>query len=382
MAHQKHTKLSKPHNGYFGSNEWSILGTTCSNIQQLANDLSHGLKEKYKIGYVDADHKNAETEQFTHQENSASFQMTYTDKIGYHRFDSRLDYDTYTFRSVFNEMDMVIVNGNHFQAKKQIVVIDPVKEESLSRKLDRLTDVELILFTQAERKFPAYLEKHLSDLTSIPALGFHQTDRILSFLEQKMHQAVPPLYGLVLSGGKSTRMGRDKGQISYHGKPQRLFLADILTQLCEKTFLSVRTIEGEKEEGFPLLADSFYDLGPFGGIASAFRSTPNVAWMVVACDLPLLDLSTLKYLTENRNPSAVATAFNSPWNEFPEPLISIWEPRSYPVLLQFLAQGYSCPRKVLINAPVQLIDVPDGKKLMNVNQPEEYREAMRIIQKK
>ena len=61
----------------------------------------------------------------------------------------------------------------------------------------------------------------------------------------------------------------------------------------------------------------------------------------------------------------------SPLNEFPEPLISIWEPKSYPILMQFLTQGYSCPRKVLINSDVELLDVRNKEALTNVNSPEE-----------
>ena len=176
-------------------------------------------------------------------------------------------------------------------------------------------------------------------------------------------------------------MGKDKGQIEYHGKPQRLYMADVLNEICDETFLSVRSSKNESATDYPFLEDTFYDLGPFGAIASAFRHRPNAAWLVVACDLPLLDLETLDFLVKNRNPSAIATAFNSPVNQFPEPLISIWEPKSYPVLLQFLAQGFSCPRKVLINSDVQLVDAPDGQKLMNVNRPEELKKAIELIQK-
>ena len=121
----------------------------------------------------------------------------------------------------------------------------------------------------------------------------------------------------------------------------------------------------------PIIFDNFIGLGPFGAIASAFRENPNSAWLVVACDLPLLDKDALDFLIQHRDPSKVATAFNSPDNEFPEPLITIWEPRSYPILLSFLSQGYSCPRKVLINSDVALVDAPDPRVLTNVNSPED-----------
>jgi molybdopterin-guanine dinucleotide biosynthesis protein A len=73
-----------------------------------------------------------------------------------------------------------------------------------------------------------------------------------------------------------------------------------------------------------------------------------------------------------RDLSSIATAYQSPQNEFPEPLVTIWEPRSYPVLLSFLAQGYSCPRKVLINSDVTLVEAVNPEVLTNVNTPEDF----------
>jgi molybdopterin-guanine dinucleotide biosynthesis protein A len=146
---------------------------------------------------------------------------------------------------------------------------------------------------------------------------------------------------------------------------------DFLEKNCEATKLSCRPEQaGELVYTHDVLPDSFVGLGPMGAILSAFRQAPNCAWLVVACDLPLLDEAAIRFLVENRDPSAIATAYRSPESGFPEPLVAIWEPKSYPVLLQFLAQGYSCPRKVLINSPVHLLEAPNPDVLMNVNTPD------------
>jgi molybdopterin-guanine dinucleotide biosynthesis protein A len=63
-------------------------------------------------------------------------------------------------------------------------------------------------------------------------------------------------------------------------------------------------------------------------------------------------------------------------------LITIWEPKSYPVLLSFLAQGCSCPRKVLINSDVNLLSAPDPQELTNVNTPEEFEQVKKIFKQK
>jgi molybdopterin-guanine dinucleotide biosynthesis protein A len=198
-----------------------------------------------------------------------------------------------------------------------------------------------------------------------------------------MQQTIAPLNGLVLAGGKSVRMGYDKGAVNWYGKQQRYYMADLLRPYCNKVSLSCRTEQkAEIDPAYAVLEDTFIDLGPYGAILSAFRENPDQALLVIACDLPLMDASTLQYLVTNRNPSALATAFQSGFDDFPEPLITIWEPKSYPVLLAWLAQGYSCPRKVLINSDINLLQAPNLDALTNVNTPEDAEKVKQVIQQK
>ena len=384
--HQKHAKLSRPSLGFFGRNEWSVIGTPCGNIQQLAFSIIQEMSQQYKVSYVDADHKSADEEAESGKRSDTALaygaRLEYTDKINFHRFDQKAQLDSYQFRSIFNGQDMVLVNGNHFSAQKQIVVIDPKKEKSLEKKLDRLTNVQLILLVDGAAEIYPFLTDHLGAIDHIPILKLKDHQGIIHFLQQKMEAAIPPINGLVLAGGKSQRMGVDKGLINYHGKPQREYAVELLQSFCEQTFLSCRPEQlAEMGDDLPVLTDTISGLGPFGAILSAFREYPDHAWLVIACDLPLLDEATIKQLINSRDSSRFATAFNSPVNEFPEPLIAIWEPRSYSVLFQFLAQGYSCPRKVLINSDVHLLDAGRPETLSNVNRPEEKEEILKVIGK-
>ncbi len=379
MKHQKHANITRPALGQFGRQEWAILGTPCGRIKELAFALTKNLQSDYKVAYVDADHASAD-EAAGRLEGALGHGATleYTDMITHHRFDRRAELNKHQYRTLFNEQDVVLVNGNHFQADRQIVVIDPVKEKSLRKRMDQLTQVDLILYADgAERPFDFFREA-FPDWQELPQWSLAATDRTSVFLRKQLQ--IPPLHGLVLAGGKSQRMGQDKGLIDYHGKPQREYMADMLSALCDETYISCRPEQmAELPEEYRALPDTFSGLGPFGAITSAFRQNPNAAWLVVACDLPLLDRQTLQQLVGARNPSEVATAFNSPVTEFPEPLIAIWEPRAYPVLLQFLAQGYSCPRKALINSPVKLLDAEKPDALMNVNHPEELAKAKKRL---
>ncbi|MEZ4963022.1 MAG: NTP transferase domain-containing protein [Saprospiraceae bacterium] len=386
--HKKHADIARPALGDFGRNEWAILGTHCGNIKKLAFQLCQVLSPQWKVAYVDADHKGADDEKSNGRDAQTALAhgafFEYTDKITHHRFDLEGELGKFQYRPLFSQADLVLVNGNHFTAQRQIVVVDPKKEDSLRRKLDRLTHVDLILFAEGVTEIPQYLIDHLGE--NWPA-GDHspyamlQPKLIAAFLENQLTASVPPISGLVLAGGKSMRMGTDKGLLNYHGLPQREYLMDLVEVFCENTWLSCRPEQaGELVYEFEVLPDTFLGLGPMGAILSAFRSQPDHAWLVVACDLPLLDHDTLEFLIKNRNPSAMATTFRSPVNDFPEPLVTIWEPKSYPVLLQFLAQGYSCPRKALINSPVHVLEAPNPVALKNVNTREEYEEVMAALE--
>ena len=372
--HQKHAKLARPNYGEFHRQEWAIIGTTCGRIQELSAKLIAALQQHYQLAYVDADHAAGdEAEQIP----VTGSTFVYTDKINYHQYNVLEELNTFHRRPLFQQVDGVLVNGNHFRAKRQIVVLDPKKEESLSRKLDRLTDVALILTTETVDKPYDFLAEHLGEHRPfIMPLG--DINGIIQWLRAQLTAARAPLYGLVLAGGKSQRMGEDKGLIDYHGLPQRAYMAQQLEGICDQVFYSLRT-EQEAPANGQIIRDSISGLGPFGAIVSAFREHPDAAWLVVACDLPMLDQEGLRALAQKRNPSKIATAFHNPATGWPDPLVTIWEPRAYTILLQFLAQGYSCPRKVLINSPVEVIEADNPQILLNANSPAERKEVLEVL---
>lgn len=190
--------------------------------------------------------------------------------------------------------------------------------------------------------------------------------------------SVAKLYGLVLSGGKSTRMGTDKSVIAYHGIPQQEYLYGLLCKVCEKTFISLR------EEQLPTLPSglkTIVDLdeyrGPYNGLLSAHKMFPEVAWLVLACDLPLMDEAALRELIAARDPQKMATAFALKKNPLPEPLCAIWEPRAFADSVRYLNAGTgTCPRKFLINHDTKLVFPSNENVLLNANSEEEYKEAL------
>ena len=187
--------------------------------------------------------------------------------------------------------------------------------------------------------------------------------------------------GLVLAGGRSTRMGRDKAVLAYHGRDQLQVAFELLDEVAGPNFVSVRADQTSDplRARYAQVIDGTLGVGPVAGILAALRTRPAAAWLVLACDLPFLDASTLRALIAGRDPSRVATAFRSAYDGLPEPLCAIWEPQCEPLLADFVAADGRCPRKFLLAHAARIIDLPRSNALDNINSTTEYRQAMQDL---
>jgi molybdopterin-guanine dinucleotide biosynthesis protein A len=374
----KHAALARPDVGEFGRHELAILGAPCGDIQALVARLLPHLAPALRVAYVDADHAAGDAAEAAAQslphvaENGLAAELV--DKITHRQLNLTRALDKFSQPELLAHESVVLVNGNHFRARQQVVIVDPRKP--LDKKLDRLTDVRLILLAEGQTELPSVLAEHLSAAPLPPVLPLKDTAAIAAFVRQWYQLAVPVLRGLVLAGGRSERMLTDKGKLHYHALDQRQHTAALLAEFCPDVRVSVRPDQAaDLPAGLTALPDTFLGLGPLGGVLSAFQADPNAAWLVLACDLPFLTRETLEHLVTNRQPARMATTFCSPWDEFPEPLVTVWEPRSYGQLLRFLSLGYSCPRKALINSDIELLSPPVPEELRNVNTPAERAAA-------
>lgn len=191
----------------------------------------------------------------------------------------------------------------------------------------------------------------------------------------------PPIYGLLLSGGASRRMQRDKAQLAYAGQPQLMRAWHLLEAVTERAFVSVRAEQRDDplRAGLPQIVDGYGAIGPAAGILSAQETYPDVAWLVIACDLPLLNRATLQTLLDARDANSNATAFTSRFDGLPEPLCALWEPSSHELLKHRVDVGSYCPRKALILSRTKLLPAP-GDALDNINTPEEFEQMQRQIE--
>jgi molybdenum cofactor guanylyltransferase len=186
-----------------------------------------------------------------------------------------------------------------------------------------------------------------------------------------------PVHGLILAGGSSSRMRRDKATLAYRGKSQLDRAFELARRHVPEVFVSVRAVQttDPTRAQHPMIVDSLTGEGPIVGIRSALAAHPQVAWLVLACDLPFLSDAALAQLLRERDAAGLATAFRSAHDGLPEPLCAIWEPAAAAALAAYQDDGGRCPRKFLIRHAVRLLEPLDARALDNVNTPEEYAEA-------
>ncbi len=180
-----------------------------------------------------------------------------------------------------------------------------------------------------------------------------------------------PVYGLVLAGGQSRRMGQDKALLRRGGKSQLEHVVSMLDELLPEVFVSVRADQADEPERakFPQVVDRFDDMGPVAGVLSALEEHPGADWLVVACDLPNVDAGTIEFLLENIDTSRPFTAYESSHDGLPEPLCAVYRCGSAGILKGFVDEGLTCPRKMLIRSDTRLLKHPDPRALDNVNTP-------------
>lgn len=188
-----------------------------------------------------------------------------------------------------------------------------------------------------------------------------------------MPSLLPPLHGLVMSGGHSTRMGEDKALIDYAGVPQLLATWRLLQPWVADCFVSLR--EDQRAEpvrhALPGIVDTLHGIGPAAGLLAAHAVHPEAAWLVVACDLPRLQASTLAVLVQARDGQHAAIVYADAHDGFAEPLCTVWEPAALYALAGQVNLGQYGLRDALSQINVLRLAAPADRSLLNINTPPE-----------
>ena len=179
--------------------------------------------------------------------------------------------------------------------------------------------------------------------------------------------------GLVLAGGASRRMGRDKAQIVLDGEPLVMRAVRTLGQVC--TDVVVASGDGHRLDhlGLPQVADVIPDAGPLGGIAAGLEAARQDLVAVVAVDMPAASPAVLAFLAGLwQGEAAVVPVVQGRW----EPLHAVWARPAAPGIVACLQAGDRKVVRVLATLGVRLVDEgewsaagPTGTFAANLNVP-------------
>ncbi|MDO9255041.1 MAG: molybdenum cofactor guanylyltransferase [Bacteroidales bacterium] len=127
--------------------------------------------------------------------------------------------------------------------------------------------------------------------------------------------------GIILAGGKSSRMGTDKGLQELCGKPLISYSIQVLSELCNTIIISTSS-DAYQLFGYKTVADEIPGIGPMGGIYSALKQSKTEKNLVLSCDLPFVSKELMSYILKNSEGYQVAV----PWegDQHYEPLCGFY----------------------------------------------------------
>jgi len=258
------------------------------------------------------------------------------------------------------DCDLVLAEG-HKQSPHDKIVMGGAEDQALS-------SVRLVV----------------GDGPDLPAGALHRHDvagvaRWVRQWASRRRRLGAGVFGAVLAGGQSRRMGLAKADLRLRGRSVLANLIELLGGRLEQVWVIGRRAEGGD---LPRCVRWHLDLragrGPLGGIATALRVAQQAearSLLAVACDMPALAGEAVDLLLENRRPEAPASALRNPQTGRLEPLAAVYEPRALADIERALDAGRLSATELLEAVGAHAIDVPAelADQLVNVNTPEDLQ---------
>lgn len=181
--------------------------------------------------------------------------------------------------------------------------------------------------------------------------------------------------GVILAGGKSRRLGRDKAKLTFFGRPLLRGVAEVVSRVTGEVVISGRD-PAEFGLPFPWLADEIPDVGPAGGVLTVLAATGRPC-LVIPCDLPFLDEATLVRLIEawrGRSSTALMTTFRIIETGYVESLVAVYDPFGVSLLRRNLRRGERrlsaiFPEELRCHVDYSRTDATLARAFFNINSP-------------
>ena len=182
--------------------------------------------------------------------------------------------------------------------------------------------------------------------------------------------------GIILAGGKSQRMGTDKGLLPLKGKPFISHIYEAMKPIIGDNIVVVSSNVDYDALGYTRIEDLIADKGPVGGLYTALKQSKTKFNLVLSVDVPLVSTELLQWLVDKHEDSFMLTQVQV--EEKASPLIGVYD-RSMRILLgEHLAGNQLKLRGVINEVNHQTLTVPEkwSAQVQNINTEEDYKKIV------
>ena len=177
------------------------------------------------------------------------------------------------------------------------------------------------------------------------------------------------LTAIILAGGKSSRMGQDKGLVFYRGQRMVEYVVSACKELTSDILISTNNPEYSFLR-YKLIKDNFKQLGPIGGIQAGLAASKTNENIFCPCDMPGIQSEVLKKILDKKNGLQVVVAADSKGKLFP--VLGYYNKSALPAIEKQIAKGDFKMQHLLKELNAQTIIFPE-EILKNINYPEDLQ---------
>lgn len=187
--------------------------------------------------------------------------------------------------------------------------------------------------------------------------------------------------GIVLCGGKSKRMGKNKALLKLDDKYLIMHVLELLSSFSKELIISTNSSDLAFLQ-VKLVSDEFQEIGPIAGILSALKQIKTDKAIILSCDTPFINESIIKYMLESSiNYDVVLPVFK----DYLQPMTGVFDKKIIPIIEKEIESGNYIPPKIFEKTNLNKLKIDKTIKgwhkdlFFNVNSPEDYEKAKRII---
>lgn len=189
-----------------------------------------------------------------------------------------------------------------------------------------------------------------------------------------------PVSAVILAGGDSSRMKRDKALLSFRGKSLVQHNYEILSQFCDEVFISTGQQTSTLVPGVHQVTDLLPGKGPLMGIYSGVMGASHDPCFVIACDIPLLDISLFKQLLSYSFSYDIVVPSFSPGTY--EPLFAWYSKRTIETARFLLSGEKRRVAEIFSLCQTKVFEVEKPGWYINLNTPEDYEYLLKREEEK